>query len=104
MTAHAWVVVYNPADEILVVDEDGRTAYPQDFAYARRSIVKDLIDSDKLIVISMNDITDASTPAARMAKQEAQKRNDDIDAEKAESKAELPHKVVPPKADKADKK
>lgn len=87
MSATTWCVVYNPTEDSQVVDDDGRTCYPQDFTYARRSFVKDLTDKEWLIVVNPDNITDDSVDAARLAKAEAQQRNDAIDADKAEAAA-----------------
>jgi hypothetical protein len=84
MSATTWCVVYNPGQDSQIVDEEGRTAYPQDFTYARRSLVTDLVHANKLIVVDTSGITADSNPAARMAHEEATTRNDAIDAEKAE--------------------
>jgi hypothetical protein len=85
MSASTWVVVYNSGEHAQVVDEDGRTCYPSEFSYAKRSQVKHYIDEGLLIVTDMAHIGDDAVPAARMARDEAQKRNEEIDAEKAEA-------------------
>lgn len=95
MSAKTWCVVYNGTDRSQVVDEEGRTLDPTGFTYARRSVVKELIDQDQLIVVDPSGIQKDSNPDARMAAEEAQKRNDAIDADKAEN--DTPAKEEAPK-------
>lgn len=91
VAATTWCVVYNGTESAQVLNDEGKTVYPTEFACARRSEVRDLIDSGYLVVVDMDGITDGSSPAARMAKQEAKALNDKIDAEKAveEDKTEV---------------
>jgi hypothetical protein len=92
MSAKTWCVVYNGGESAQVVSEEGKTVYPRDFACARRSEVRDLIDGGYLRVVDPDTITDSSTDAARMAKQEAEAQNDRIDAEKAKDEKEEKNK------------
>lgn len=89
MSATTWCVVYNGGESAQVINDEGKTVYPGDFACARRSQVKELLDNGYLVLVDMDNITDTSSNASRMAKQEAQALNDKIDADKAaEEKAE----------------
>jgi hypothetical protein len=87
MSATTWCVVYNGSPNPEPVDEDGRTCYPAEFTHAKRSVVKDLIDRDVLMLVDPDGITDSSVPAARMAKEEVTRLNGAIDAEKAQAAA-----------------
>lgn len=85
--ATTWCVVYNGSEYVQVVDEDGRSVDPTTWTYARRSFVRDKIDRGDLILTDVSTIGPDSNPAARLAAEEAQKRNDAIDAEKEPTEA-----------------
>lgn len=78
-----WCVVYNGSEQAQIVDEEGRTVYPTEFTWARRSVVRDLTDSGALVIVDMDTITDGSNIDSRMAKEKATQLNDAIDADKA---------------------
>lgn len=86
--ATTWCVVYNNGENGQAVDDEGRTIYPTEFTWARRSQIRDLVNADLLQIVDMDNIRDDSNPAARMAKEKATQLNDAIDAEKATDAAE----------------
>lgn len=87
MSATTWCVVYNTSPHPQMIDEEGHVVDPGTWACARRSFVKPLTDQDLLIVVDMDTIGDSSNPAARLAKEEAVRRNEAIDAEKEKDQA-----------------
>jgi hypothetical protein len=103
MTAKTHVVVYNGGEHPAVVDEEGHTVDPGDYAEVKRSFVKPLIDNETLIVIKDDDIKDDSNPNARMARDKAKKKNDHIDAEKAKNDKDDNKPVEKPGTKSSDK-
>lgn len=81
--ATTWCVVYNGFFDSVVVDEDGRSVDPSSFTYAKRYFVRQDVKDEILMVVDPATIGPDSTPAARMAAEEAARRNEAIDAEKA---------------------
>lgn len=97
--AKTWCVVYNSFFDSIVVDEEGRSVDPASFTYAKRSFVRDNVKDELLMVVDPNSIGPDSNPAARMAAEEAARRNEAIDAEKAAAEKQT-KTAAKPKSDR----
>jgi hypothetical protein len=100
--ATTWCVVYNGSEYVQIVDEEGHSVDPTMWACARRSFVRDQVDRGVLVLVDPSTIGPDSNPAARLAAEEAQKRNDMIDAEKEQVEADQ-KQAAKPKSSGKDK-
>lgn len=104
--ATTWCVVYNGSQYVQVVDDEGRSVDPTTWTYAKRSFVRTQLDRGDLVLIDIDTIGPDSNPAARLAAEEAQRRNDEIDAEKDKAEAapkETTKEAAKPKSASKDK-
>jgi len=84
MTTTKFVLVYNAGQGPYTVDQEaGLQVLPGEFGVAQRSVVKDWVEDNQLVIIDLAAITDHSQPGAKRAKAEYERLVKEWEAEKA---------------------
>ena len=99
--AIVFVIVFNSSDRQIEVDDNGRCVYPHEWEVAEEDFVKSHIKSGALTVLDPKTIDPKrSNETVIILKNEADRRNREADAEKADDGVPEPDNSSPAKPKK----